>query len=296
MSTSLNSQMHNDIIAASSKKRPPMLARGNYAQWKSRFMRYVDTKPNRELLKKTIYEGPYIITEITHQETPEDGDRPRVPGFTEKETYANTGLENRKLIDAEAEAVHMIVNGIGNDIYSTVDACLNAKEIWIEIKRLQQGDSITFKMSRQSCYENLVRNKLKVDNMEVNVQFLQQLQPEWSIFVTIVKQANNLDNVSYPTPYDILKQHQNKVNEIHAERISSNYNALTLVSPTQNYPDDHYQAPPAPKPYKSHTPSSRQTTSTRSNATTKNKDKEIIKQPSHQSESASKEDSDEEQA
>ncbi|GKG09429.1 hypothetical protein Tco_0338175, partial [Tanacetum coccineum] len=56
------------------------------------------------------------MTEITHQETPEDGDRPRVLGFTEKETYGNSGPENRKLIDAEAEAVHMILLGqITND-------------------------------------------------------------------------------------------------------------------------------------------------------------------------------------
>ncbi|GJU22857.1 hypothetical protein Tco_1156199 [Tanacetum coccineum] len=93
--------MHNDIMAAGSKERPPMLALGSYAQWKSRFMRYVDTKPNRELLKKSIYE--------------------------EKETYANTGLANRKLINVEAKAAHMILNGIGNEIYSTLDACLNAK-------------------------------------------------------------------------------------------------------------------------------------------------------------------------
>ncbi|GJU33594.1 hypothetical protein Tco_1181948 [Tanacetum coccineum] len=134
MSTSSNSQMHNDIMVAGSKKRPPMLASGSYAQWKSRFMRYVNTKPNRELLKKTIYEGPYIMTEITHPKTLEDGDRPRLQGYTEKETYANTRLENIKLIDAEAEAIHMILNGIGNDIYSTVDACTNAKEMWIEIE------------------------------------------------------------------------------------------------------------------------------------------------------------------
>nr|GEW18586.1 hypothetical protein [Tanacetum cinerariifolium] len=37
-----------------------------------------------------------------------------------KETYGNTNPENKKLINAEAEVVHMILNGIGNDIYSTV--------------------------------------------------------------------------------------------------------------------------------------------------------------------------------
>ncbi|GJT54592.1 integrase, catalytic region, zinc finger, CCHC-type containing protein [Tanacetum coccineum] len=51
-------------------------------------------------------------------------------------------IELDELIDAEAEAVHMILNRIRNDIYSTVDACPNANEMWISIECLQQGDSI----------------------------------------------------------------------------------------------------------------------------------------------------------
>ncbi|GKA41838.1 hypothetical protein Tco_0734498 [Tanacetum coccineum] len=38
--------MHNNIMAAGSRDHPPMLAMGRYAQWQSRFMRYVDIKPN----------------------------------------------------------------------------------------------------------------------------------------------------------------------------------------------------------------------------------------------------------
>ncbi|GJX74493.1 hypothetical protein Tco_0313088 [Tanacetum coccineum] len=87
-----------------------------------------------------------------------------------------------------------------------------------------------------------------------------------------------------------MKQHQNEVNEIHAERIARNANPLAFIAATQNYPDDYYKVPPAPKPYKPHTPSSRQTTSTRSNATTKHKGKEILKSHSPQSESASEKD------
>ncbi|GJZ41979.1 hypothetical protein Tco_0588865, partial [Tanacetum coccineum] len=37
--------MHNDIMVASSRERPPMLATERYAQWQSHFLRYVDTKP-----------------------------------------------------------------------------------------------------------------------------------------------------------------------------------------------------------------------------------------------------------
>ncbi|GJR04397.1 hypothetical protein Tco_0527381 [Tanacetum coccineum] len=130
--------------------------------------------------------------------------------------------------------------------------------------------------------------------MQVNVKFPQQIQPEWPRFVTIVKQANNLDNVLYHTLVDILKQQQNKVNEISAKRISRNANPLALVVASRNYLDDYYQAPLAPKLYKTHTPSSRQITSTRTLAASRNKGKEIIKPPTPPCESASEE-NDEEQ-
>ncbi|GJS12275.1 hypothetical protein Tco_0369071 [Tanacetum coccineum] len=38
--------MHNNIMAAGSKDRPPMLRPGRYSQWRSRFLWYIDTKPN----------------------------------------------------------------------------------------------------------------------------------------------------------------------------------------------------------------------------------------------------------
>ncbi|GJY21887.1 hypothetical protein Tco_0394453 [Tanacetum coccineum] len=50
--------MHNNIMAAGSKDRPPMLGPGRYSQWRSRFLRYIDTKPNGEGLRKSILSGP----------------------------------------------------------------------------------------------------------------------------------------------------------------------------------------------------------------------------------------------
>nr|GFB99128.1 hypothetical protein [Tanacetum cinerariifolium] len=42
--------LHDAIMEAVGKDRPPMLALGNYVQWKSRIKRYIDTKPNHELI------------------------------------------------------------------------------------------------------------------------------------------------------------------------------------------------------------------------------------------------------
>ncbi|GKD85542.1 hypothetical protein Tco_1356696 [Tanacetum coccineum] len=46
---------------------------------------------------------------------------------TNRETYSTVNDETKKRIDIEAEAVHIILTGIDNDIHSTVDAYANAK-------------------------------------------------------------------------------------------------------------------------------------------------------------------------
>nr|GFB10033.1 hypothetical protein [Tanacetum cinerariifolium] len=46
-----------------------------------------------------------------------------------RETYKTVTKEIRDQLNAEAEAVQIILTGIDNDIYSTVDACPNACEM-----------------------------------------------------------------------------------------------------------------------------------------------------------------------
>nr|GEZ04198.1 hypothetical protein [Tanacetum cinerariifolium] len=62
--------------------------------------------------------------------------------------------------------------------------------------------------------------------------------------------------------------YQKEVNEICVERIAKNVNPLALVVDAQQYPDPYYQAP---KSQKSYAPPSKQSSSTRSNASTKYK-------------------------
>ncbi|GJR12816.1 retrovirus-related pol polyprotein from transposon TNT 1-94 [Tanacetum coccineum] len=57
--------MHKQFMAAGSKDRPPMLGQGRYSQWRSRFLRYLDTKSNGEYLRKCIFEGPYTPTSVS---------------------------------------------------------------------------------------------------------------------------------------------------------------------------------------------------------------------------------------
>nr|GEW11671.1 hypothetical protein [Tanacetum cinerariifolium] len=55
------------------------------------------------------------------------------------ETYKNVLQDIRDQLNDEAEAVKIIITWIDNDIYSTVDACPNACEMWKAIERSQQA-------------------------------------------------------------------------------------------------------------------------------------------------------------
>nr|GEW35430.1 hypothetical protein [Tanacetum cinerariifolium] len=61
MQTQTSNSLHNAIMEAGSKDRPPMLAPGNYIQWKSRIKRYIDTKPNRGLVHYCLENPPYEL-------------------------------------------------------------------------------------------------------------------------------------------------------------------------------------------------------------------------------------------
>ncbi|GJT18230.1 retrovirus-related pol polyprotein from transposon TNT 1-94 [Tanacetum coccineum] len=274
--------MHNNIMAAGSKDRPPMLGPGRYSQWRSRFLRYIDTKPNGEGLRKSILSGPYVPSTVLVQAVAATEGNPAIQQHTTIETVLNMTPENKEHFLSEKEAIFLLLTGIGDDIYSTVDACKTANEMWIAIERLQQGESLNVQdvktnlfwefgkftsrdgESMESYYSRfyklmneLTRNNLQVTTMQVNVQFLQQLQPECNIKMKSM--------------------------------ISVRANPLALLAGAQPYSDNYYQAP---KPQRSNATSS----STRPSASTRHKGKEIAKPVTPQSESVSEEDSDPEQA
>nr|GFC79442.1 hypothetical protein [Tanacetum cinerariifolium] len=222
-------------------------------QWKSRIKRYIDTKPNHELihycLKNPSYKLDWQDIEVSVSEGSSITTTERI-----RETYKNVSQDIKDQLNAEVEAVQIILTGIDNDIYSTVDACPNACEMWKAIERF-------YKMMNE-----LIKNQFKVTNHQVNVQFLLQQQPEWQRFVTLVKQSQELKTVSNHKLYDILKQHQHEVNEIRAEKIAHVANPLALVA--QQQPAYHPQ---------NHPTHYTQNSSTRSQqAATRNRGKAIV--------------------
>nr|GEY05550.1 zinc finger, CCHC-type [Tanacetum cinerariifolium] len=283
-------QMHNNIMADGSRDRPLMLATGRYPQWRSLFLRYIDTRPNGEALRKCILSGPYKPTTILVHAVAATDDSLAILEHTIVETPMNMSLENKAHFESEKEAIHLILTGIRDEIYLTVYAYQIAQEMWEAIQRLQQGESLNIQdvktnlfwefgkftshdgETMESYYTRfyklmieMIKNNLTVATMQVNLQFIQQLQPEWSKFVTIVKQQHKLDEISQE-----------------CQPISAQANQ-----------DPYYQTS---KSHKSYAPSSKPSIPTRSHITTRYKGKEIAKLITPPSETASEEYSDPEQA
>nr|GEV79522.1 hypothetical protein [Tanacetum cinerariifolium] len=95
-----------DIYAAGSKNRPPMLNKDNYVPWLSRIIRYARSRPNGKMIVDSIENGPY--TDI-------------------------------KRMDADDQAIQTILLGLPEDVYADVDSCEIAKEIWERVPQMMKG-------------------------------------------------------------------------------------------------------------------------------------------------------------
>ncbi|GKB52631.1 hypothetical protein Tco_0903384 [Tanacetum coccineum] len=248
------------------------------------FLRYIDTRPNGDALRKCILQGPYTPTTVTIPTVPAIDDTPAVPEQTTVKTILTMSPENKAHCESKKEAIHLLLTGIGDEIYSTVDACKIAHKMWIAIERLQQGESLNI----QDVKTNLFWEFGKFTSLDGEF-----MESYYSRFVIIAKQQHKLDEVSYHKLFDILKQYQKEVNEICAEKIAKNANPLALVAATQPNTYPYYQAPKYHKPY---APISKASLPTRSPATIRHKGKEMAKPITPPSKSASEEDSDREQA
>ncbi|GJX84340.1 hypothetical protein Tco_0335114 [Tanacetum coccineum] len=276
--------MHNNIMAAGSKERPPMLGPGRYSQCNSLFYIPRSRKSNGEYLRKCIFDGPYMPTNVLIAAVEAAENILPVAAHEEAETIHNMTAENRLYFLAEKEAIFLILTGIGDEIYSTVDACTTAKEMWTAIERLQQGESLNVQDEQLASFTNASECSISSTTSTRMVKICDGCQAE----------SGNKNTVSYHKLFDVLEvEFQNEVNDIRSEKLARSANPLALLAAAQPNSDNYYEAP---VPQRSNAPSFKQSSSTRTSASTRHKGKEIAKPVTPQSESVSEEDSDPEQA
>jgi cytochrome c553 len=255
---------------AGSLETPPMLTPGNYVQWSSRFLRFLELKkPHGQFLKQVILEGPFEWPTRFEAGDP-NADPPRPPG---DRPLPETALTEEQKLHREADqyAMAYILQGIPNPIYRSVDAQKTAKAMWEHVHLLMEGtqlnkDDMESKLymeytditiepgeSLESYYHrftnvvnDLERHKITVPRIAVNSKFVGSLGPDWHKYVTFVRQTKNLHDAPYGLLYDFLKHHEPEVAKDRALRggytPTSTPNSLALIA----------QSPYAPPPMSNH--------------------------------------------
>nr|GFB11353.1 hypothetical protein [Tanacetum cinerariifolium] len=95
-----------------------------------------------DALRKCILEGPYQQTTVIIPAVPATKNSPTVPERIAVETILTMSPENKAHYELEKEEIHLLLTRIRDEIYSSIDACKTAHEMWIAIKRVQQGESL----------------------------------------------------------------------------------------------------------------------------------------------------------
>nr|GEW76465.1 hypothetical protein [Tanacetum cinerariifolium] len=144
-----------DIYAADSESRPPMLNKENYVPWSSRLLRYAKSRPNGKLIHNSIINGPYVRRMI-----PEPGDTNRE--VLVKETFhvqIDDELTEKELkqIEANDQAIQTILLDLPEDIYATVNSCETAQEIWFTSNDEESIESYYYRFL--NLMNDLKRNK-----------------------------------------------------------------------------------------------------------------------------------------
>nr|GFC75790.1 hypothetical protein [Tanacetum cinerariifolium] len=132
-----------------------------------------------------------------------------------------------KQIEADDQVIQTILLGLLEDIYTAVDSCETAQEIWLRVQQMMKGSDI-------GIQEKKAKNKHFSEKIASNLKFLNNLQLEWSRYVTIVHQTKDLHTADYTQLYDFLKYNQKEVDELKAELLAKIQDPLALMANSNN--------------------------------------------------------------
>nr|GEX30212.1 hypothetical protein [Tanacetum cinerariifolium] len=193
--------MSRDVITVGSAIRISLLYGGEYLQWRERFMNYLEEQTDGEAMINSIHNGDQplpVVAQVSLAETTQNAP----PTLKDLKFWITEEKKTRK-IDRLARS--LLIQGLPNDIYSLIDSNETAKDLWHALERQMRGSEYVINDLKKCGY--------KKDNCELNYKFLNNLQPEWKQYGTLMRQIKNLMDINIDALYNILKQNQGDVND-----------------------------------------------------------------------------------
>ncbi|GMI71679.1 hypothetical protein HRI_000837200 [Hibiscus trionum] len=123
MASTSNSNLHE----SQSTTKPPFFNGDNYTYWKN--MMWFFIKSTNYMVWDVVEEGPFIPM------------KRECEGRLVPEVKAKMTEDDRRMMQVNDKALHVIFCELGLDIYSKVSSIENAKEVWDTLETTYEGTS-----------------------------------------------------------------------------------------------------------------------------------------------------------
>ncbi|GJU59391.1 hypothetical protein Tco_1237157 [Tanacetum coccineum] len=176
------------MILSGADNHPPMLDKDLYDFWKSQMELYMKNREHGRMILESAENGPLIWPTVEEN------------GVIRTKKYAKLSAAEKIQADCDMKATNIILQGLPTEIYSLVNHHRVTKDLWEIVQLL----------------------------MQVNIEFLNSLPPEWSKFVTDVKLVKDLHTTNFDQLHAYLEQHELHANEVRLLR-ERNQDPLAFV-------------------------------------------------------------------
>nr|GEY41590.1 hypothetical protein [Tanacetum cinerariifolium] len=127
--------MSQDVIMVGSTIRIPLLYKGEYSQWRERFMNYLEEQTDGEAMINSIKNGDQPLPVIAQVSLA--GNAYNAPPTLKDPMFWTAEGKNTRKIDRLARS--LLIQGLPNDIYFLIDSNETAKDLWDALERQMCG-------------------------------------------------------------------------------------------------------------------------------------------------------------
>nr|GEZ82020.1 hypothetical protein [Tanacetum cinerariifolium] len=198
---SLQVKMSQDMLTVGSTMGIPLLYRGEYSQWSERFMNYLEEQTDGEVMINCIKHGDQPLPRVNQVSTAGTSSTEQLP-LKDKSMWSD---QEKKIQKIDHLARSLLIKGLPNDIYSLIDRNKTTKDLWDALARHMLGSKYVINDLKKCEYSK--------DNCELNFKFLNNIQPEWKQYATMMRLFKNLMDINIVALYNNLKQNQGDVND-----------------------------------------------------------------------------------
>nr|GEY09359.1 integrase, catalytic region, zinc finger, CCHC-type, peptidase aspartic, catalytic [Tanacetum cinerariifolium] len=173
------------------------------------FMNFLEEQTDEEAMINLIKNGDQPLPRVT-QVSIAGTSSTEQPPLKDKSMWSDQEKQIQKI---NRLARSLLIQGLLNDIYSLIDSNKTAKDLWDAFAKHMLGSEYDKQDKKDAVFNYLKKCGYSKDNCELNFKFLNNLQPEWNQYATMMTQNKNLMDINIDALYNILKQNQGDVND-----------------------------------------------------------------------------------